>query len=379
MEERCLLAYLRLQNNSLIGPRCLSQTLTHFGSLGELIGTPDQQLIDSGFTGRQIEFLKDSSLFSANPESAEIEAAIQWQSTPGQQLICYESSDYPFLLKEIALPPPLLFCSGNLSLLETPICAIVGSRKASSYGLRIAKWIANELSQLGFTVISGLARGVDSAAHAGALLGSKNTIAVIGTGIDRVYPSSNQALAKQMHSEGLVVSEFALGAPPRAHHFPQRNRIISGLSLGVLVVEASLRSGSLITANLALEQNRNVFAIPGPVDSLSSAGCHKLLREGAKLVASAEDICEDLLNGWRTQSSTTQAIVPTAFPSSRSRGCQLSELERRVVEAITETNMLVDTIVAATRLEPSSVNHALMQLEIKGAVELCGGRVQRCD
>ncbi len=379
MEEPCLLAYLRLQNNPLIGPRCLSQTLTHFGSLTELIKTPDEQLIASGLSARQIDSFKDSLLFSAEPESTDMEAAIEWQSSSEHQLICYESSDYPFLLKEIAIPPPLLFCAGNLGLLETPACAIVGSRKASSYGLRIAKWVANELSQLGFTIISGLARGVDAAAHAGALLGSKNTIAVIGTGIDRVYPSSNQALANQVFDGGLVISEFALGAPPRAHHFPQRNRIISGMSLGVLVVEASLRSGSLITANLALEQNRNVFAIPGQVDSLNSAGCHKLLKDGAKLVSSAEEICEDLLNEWGTQSFKASLGAPMVCSSLSTKKDQLSALEWRVIEAITESNMLVDTVIAATQLEPSVVNHALMQLEIKGAVEVSSGRVQRCD
>lgn len=378
MEEQSLLAYLRLLNNSLFGPYRLSQTLVHFGSLNRAIATPDDELQQLGYSLDQSQTLKDSALFSTEIESVDIERAIEWHSGSGCALITYESKFYPHLLKEIAIPPPLLFCSGRLSLLESACCAIVGSRDASRYGLRIAKWLAYELSLLGFTIVSGVARGIDAAAHHGALLGTRNSIGVIGTGIDRTYPSSNESLTRQLHSESLVISEFPLGSPPRANHFPQRNRTLSGLSIGVVVIEASLRSGSLITANLALEQNRTVFAVPGPIDSPRTEGCHKLLREGARLVTSPEDVCEELLSCWATPPKQT-AINQSAPGPQPAPFSDLSSKEQQILSAITENNMLIDSLVETTQLTPAFINSALTQLELKGAIEVKGGRVQRCN
>ena len=388
MEQSLLLAYLRLQTSPLFGPRLLSRLLVQAGSLSGLLATPEQTLLRTGCTSQQVALMKREALCCDQPETPELEQAMAWHGRPGQQLLCFESAQYPYLLRQIAVPPPLLYCAGNPVLLHTPICALVGSRKASHYGLRQARWIARELSALGLTIASGLARGIDAAAHAGALLASNNTIAVLGTGIDRVYPNSNRALAAEIRSRGLVLSEFPLGTAPRPPHFPQRNRIISGLSLGVVVVEASPRSGSLITAALAVEQNRNVLAVPGPIDHAQSAGCHRLLRDGAGLVTSPADICEELLSSWHHDSkaragllrATANAPQVDAYPDQQAQSpvpSQLSAVERRLLEAITEPDMLIDTVIEVTQLTPAAVNSALLQLEMKGLIQLQAGRLQR--
>ncbi|MDL1965359.1 MAG: DNA-processing protein DprA, partial [Candidatus Desulfofervidus auxilii] len=191
-------------------------------------------------------------------------------------------------------PPPLLYLKGEAELLNTPSIAIVGARRASFYGLKIATKLATNLAELGITVVSGLARGIDAAGHKGALQAGGNTIAVLGCGLDIVYPSENQKFYAKIEKEGVLISEFPLGTPPLSQNFPVRNRLISGLSLGVVVVEAALKSGSLITARLALEQGREVFAVPGPISNFYSKGTHALIKQGAKLVENVMDIVEEL-------------------------------------------------------------------------------------
>ncbi|WP_040260436.1 DNA-processing protein DprA [Pseudomonas massiliensis] len=225
-------------------------------------------------------------------------AGLRWLETPGHHLVAFDSPAYPALLQEISNPPPLLFVAGNPGLLESPQLAVIGSRRASRPGLDTARAFSTTLAQAGFVVTSGLALGIDGAAHQAALDIGGGTIAVLGSGLEHIYPQRHLGLARRIAEQGgALVSEFALGTPPAREHFPRRNRIISGLSLGVLVVEANLASGSLITARLAAEQGREVFAIPGSIHHPGVKGCHQLIREGAQLVESVHDILEGL-RGW---------------------------------------------------------------------------------
>ena len=226
--------------------------------------------------------------------NAGIEAALDWAAQPGNQLLTLADADYPQSLLSSDDPPMLLYAKGNTSTLNRPMLAVVGSRNATAQGVRDAEAFAQALGDAGLTIVSGLALGIDAAAHRGALATAAGTVAVIGTGADRLYPAKNEALARAIAEKGVVLSEFPLGTPALASNFPRRNRIIAGLGLGCLVVEAALRSGSLITARLAAESGREVFAIPGSIHSPLSRGCHQLIRQGAKLVESALDILEEL-------------------------------------------------------------------------------------
>ena len=224
----------------------------------------------------------------------EIEKALRWQKQDRHHLITIHCENYPPLLKEIPDPPPLLYVVGSVEDLSLPQIAIVGSRKASPGGKVMAKRLAEDLAVIGYSICSGMALGIDSESHLGALESQGKSVAVLGCGIDKIYPKSNSKLANLLAQQGALVSEFSLGTPPRPWHFPQRNRIISGLSQGVVVVEAAVKSGSLITARFALEQGREIFAVPGSPHNPQAKGCHYLLKNGAKLVEQAEDIIEEL-------------------------------------------------------------------------------------
>jgi DNA processing protein len=221
-------------------------------------------------------------------------AVAAWLDDPLNRVLTIADAEFPQALLNTADPPLLLYVKGRVDLLNARSLAIVGSRNASAQGVRNAEAFAQSISQAGFCVVSGMAHGIDSASHLGGLRGVGSTVAVVGTGLDKVYPAANRELAHRIAQDGVIVSEFPLGTPPLPANFPRRNRIISGLSLGCLVVEASLQSGSLITARLALEQGREVFAIPGSIHSPQTKGCHALIKQGAKLVESAQDILEEL-------------------------------------------------------------------------------------
>ena len=246
---------------------------------------------------------------AAESEVPAIEAVLHWLSDPLNHIVTLADEAYPQSLLNLPDPPTLLYVKGRLDLLNASSLAVVGSRNATTQGIRNAEAFASSASSDGLCIVSGMAQGIDTAAHRGGLQGSGSSIAVVGTGLDKVYPASNKELAHHLAQAGTIVSEFHLGTPPLAANFPRRNRIISGLSLGCLVVEASIQSGSLITARLALEQGREVFAIPGSIHSPQSKGCHALIKQGAKLVESVQDILEELGYRGTPAESTNQPLV----------------------------------------------------------------------
>lgn len=259
---------------------------------------PIKQLFQLSAQQLQACHLKEAQISALlNPDTALIQQSLDWcRSAPDKHIICFDDSRYPKQLKEISSPPLLLYAQGDTTLLSTPQIALVGSRKCTPYGQEKAYQFASELSKTGFTICSGLAVGIDGFAHQGALDKQGKTIAVLGTGLNNIYPKRHQKLAREIIEQGLLISEFWPNAPALPSNFPRRNRIISGLSLGVLVIEASRRSGSLITARYAVEQNRELFALPGSIDNSEACGCNLLIQQGAKLVTSQKDICNEYLH-----------------------------------------------------------------------------------
>jgi DNA processing protein len=292
----------------------------------------------------------------------------RWLDAAHHYLIMLGDSRYPQLLQQLPDAPLGLFVSGNPALLNTPQLAMVGSRNPSPYGRDIAAAFAKHLSQCGLGITSGLAAGIDAASHRGALAGGGNTLAVCGTGLDLTYPRSSEALAREIEARGALISEFPPGTPARKHHFPQRNRLISGLSLGTLVVEAALHSGSLITARLAGDQGREVFAIPGSIHSPMSKGCHQLIRQGAKLVDSAEDILSELgpLAGSLTHMSVTGA---NSLDSSGISQAPLDKDYKILLDALGFEPLGVDQLVVRSGLPAEAVASMLLILELENRIE----------
>jgi DNA processing protein len=296
--------------------------------------------------------------------------ALAWLAQPGHALVTLADAQYPKLLLEIADPPPVLYCRGRLELLNRPALALVGSRNASAQGGRDAERFARAFSEAGLTIVSGLAQGVDAAAHRGGLGGEGSTIAVLGTGADLVYPPANGALAAEIAERGLLVSEFPLGTRALAHNFPRRNRLISGLAQGCLVVEAALASGSLVTARAAAEQGREVFALPGSIHSPLAKGCHALIKSGAKLVESAEDVLAELAAFRRTGFASTRAPAEAAASGSDAAEPLLVQMGFDPVD--------VDSLCTRAGLPAEQVCAELLRLELAGRVAaLPGGLYQR--
>src|SRR5882672_2289682 len=300
---------------------------------------------------------------------------------PSHALITLADRDYPQSLLSIIDPPPVLFSVGRRELLNRPALAIVGSRSCSQLGAQTAEAFAYSLARSGLTIVSALALGIDAAAHRGALRAADEgeiapTVAVVGTGVDVVYPYGNRALTEQIRARGLVLSELPLAAGALAHNFPRRNRLLAGLARGVLVVEAALHSGSLISARLAAENGREVFAIPGSIHSPLSKGCHRLIREGAKLVDSAQDILEELSwGGAQTQSTAHGDVGAPAMPRELEL---LSASARQVLAALTHDPVDADQLATRTSLEIGALSAALLDLELAQHVErLPGNRYQR--
>ncbi|HEX2139035.1 MAG TPA: DNA-processing protein DprA [Woeseiaceae bacterium] len=304
------------------------------------------------------------------------EALKAWLAAPGNHIVEPGSPDYPELLHQIGDPPARLYVRGNLEALGLPSLAIVGSRNPTRGGMRNAYEFAKHLGASGFCIVSGLAEGIDSAAHEGALAADVPTVAWLGHGIDTIYPAVNRGLAERITARGALVSEFPLGSGPRRHHFPARNRLISGTSLGVLVVEAARRSGSLITARLAAEQGREVFAIPGSIHNALSRGCHQLIREGAKLVESADDIVGEIgpLAGHLMQNTQTATPSETTASTLLTQDPDYASL----LEALGHDPRSTDELAAESGLTIGQVSSMLLILELEGEIEaLHGGNYAR--
>lgn len=292
----------------------------------------------------------------------QVDADIKWLSTTDGHFIEASSTLYPALLREIADPPLGLFCLGDIDLLAQPKLAVVGSRHPSQYGRTVASRLAGEMANLGLVITSGMALGIDAIAHESGLKARGATIAVLGTGPDRIYPSQHERLYHEILQQGLLVSEFPPGTQVASWHFPQRNRVVTGLSLGTLVVEARLRSGSLISARLAMEQGREVFAVPGSVLSKLSEGCHQLLRDGAKLTAHWQDIVDELPAG---------QLLPADNPQPQPTG--LSHLQQRLLAALDHEVQPADTLAERLDLPPADILSGLVALEIMGLARARAG------
>lgn len=299
-------------------------------------------------------------------DDGKLAPTLRWLDDPLNHIVTLADAEYPRGLLEVPDPPPLLYVKGRLDLLNRPALAIVGSRNATPQGLANAELFAHFLSDSGLCVVSGMALGIDGAAHRGGLQGASSSIAVVGTGLDVVYPARHRALAHELAQKGALVSEFRLGTPSIAANFPRRNRIISGLAQGCLVVEAALQSGSLITARFAAEQGRDVFAIPGSIHSPLAKGCHHLIKQGAKLVESAQDILGEL--GYHAE---------PAIPS-RSEPADGTVEESTLVRCLGFDPVGIDALVACSGLTSDSVSAILLLMELDGRISsLPGGLYQR--
>ena len=299
--------------------------------------------------------------------NAQVEAALAWCSEPGNRILTLADPDYPPQLLEIPDPPVVLYVKGRTDLLAGTALAIVGSRNATPQGIANAESFARAASRAGVTIVSGLALGCDAAAHRGGLDGAGSTVAVIGTGADRIYPARNQALARAIAENGAIISEFRLGTPPLAANFPRRNRILAGLARGVLVVEAADRSGTLITARLAAEQGREVFAIPGSIHSPLSKGCHKLVKQGAKLVESAQDVLEEI-------------GILDAGDRAGAHDENLDEEARNLLDAMGYDPCDIDSLLERSGLTADALYPILLRMELDGRIAtLAGGLYQRIE
>lgn len=348
-----LASWLALTQIRGLGNEGLRKLLQTFGSPISILSTPANNL-------KQFVSPAVANSIAKGIDEPALVSVSEWLADPLNSIVTLADTDYPQTLLNIPDPPLLLYVKGNRSLLKHNALAIVGSRNASAQGLRNAEAFAHAASEADLCVVSGMAHGIDTAAHQGALRARGSSIAVVGTGLDKVYPSSNHELAHQLAHLGALVSEFSLGTPPLAANFPRRNRIISGLSLGCLVVEASLQSGSLITARMALEQGREVFAIPGSIHSPQAKGCHTLIKQGAKLVDHISDILDELMVFNQPPACTERLPEHPLFVHL---GFEPVDL---------------DTLSMLSNLTTDALSAILLQLELDGQVaSLPGGLFQR--
>ena len=325
-----------------------------------VFGNPQQTLAADYGSLNKIVPAAVAKCISEGGEREAIQPVLDWLADSANSVVTLADADYPQLLLQIADPPPLLYIKGRRDLLNRAALAVVGSRNATPQGIANAEDFSQALSDAGLTIVSGLALGIDAAAHRGGLRGAASSIAVIGTGLDIVYPARNRDLAHQLAQKGTLVSEFPLGTPAIGGNFPRRNRIISGISRGCLVVEAALHSGSLITARQALEQGREVFAIPGSIHSPLAKGCHTLIKQGAKLAESAQDILEEL--GWYAAAAAPHA----------------QETSAPLLEHLGFDPCSMDSLCMRSGLTAETLSAMLLQLELDGMVaSLPGGLYQR--
>ncbi|WP_133511205.1 DNA-processing protein DprA [Candidatus Thiosymbion oneisti] len=361
-----LRAWLILGRIPGVGPRVAGRLVEHFGDPIRVLATGRAELEAIGLKPALVDAVLD-------PPEAAADADLAWAEGEGVQILTRDDPRYPPLLAEVSTPPILLFVRGDPEVLKDPMLAIVGSRNPTPTGRETTSDFARYLAACGLTIVSGLAIGIDGAAHAGALEGGR-TVAVLGTGPDRVYPAAHRDLARRIAEKGALVTEYPPGTAPVGRNFPRRNRMISGLSLGTLVTEAALKSGSLITARYAVEQGREVFAIPGSIHNPLARGCHALIRDGAKLVESAADILEELapLLGPLTAETTEPDGSGSGDPGD------LDADYLRLLENLGHDPVSPDDLIRRTGLPAQDIASMLLLLELKGYVSSCpGGRYCR--
>lgn len=371
MDDRA--AWLRLTLCQGLGPATQRALLAAFG-------LPEQIFAAGRGAIAAVVGDKMADLVLAPPDHSRMEAALEWSAIDGNAIITLGDPHYPASLLDTADPPVLLYVKGDRTLLNRPALAMVGARSASPQGVANAEAFARSLAATGLTIVSGLALGIDAAAHRGALAEQDGTtVAVIGTGADRIYPARNKTLAHEIAARGAIVSEYPLGTPPLPHNFPRRNRIIAGMVRGVLIVEAAVGSGSLITARLANECGREVFAIPGSIHSPLARGCHRLIRDGAKLVETAQDVIDELSwGGARPQSGRFAPPAEPASSSVASAPATLPPEAARVLDAVGHDPVDLDTIAQRSGLTLDALYAILLPLELDGHISrLPGGRFQR--
>jgi len=348
-------AYLRVAE--------LQTLLDLYGTVDDIVCQPRSPLLASGLSAEKCDAI-------GSPDQKAINAALDWLEHDQHHLVAWGDDAYPEMFTQIPGPPLALYVNGRVEALHLPALAIIGSRNPTQGGLRNAHDFAKHLAGQGFAIVSGLAQGIDAAAHQGALDAGGQTVAFLGTGIDRVYPAVNRQLAHTITERGALVSEYPLGAPPERWHFPERNRLISGLGLGTLVVEAARRSGSLITARLAAEQGREVFALPGSIHNALARGCHKLIRQGAKLVETADDILSELrpLVGHMLEIADESVVKESMSPEPDDDYTELRKV-------LSHDPTSIDDLEKQSGLTIEQLSSMLLILELHGEVEsLSGGR-----
>jgi DNA processing protein len=362
--------WLIIVNAPSIGGASLIRLIDSMGGAAAVASASLQDLTRHGFSNKTAEAI-------ARPDEAAIESGLQWLSEPGHHLLGWDNDDYPALLRRIDGPPAALFVDGDPACLWQPQIAVIGSRNPTAGGLDHARDFATTLARQGMTITSGLASGIDSAAHVAALDTGTMTIAVNGTGLDIVYPASSRELASRIRSQGAMISELPLGSPPKRQHFPSRNRIISGLSLAVLVIEAGLNSGTLITARKAAEQGRDVFALPGSLHNPMAKGCHRLIREGARLIETTADIMQEL----GPVAAELHMEIRQRLEQSAGQDEAIKKPEQSTPHLLDDSDYSavwevlgfdpkpVDTIIEQSGLSAREVSSMLLMMELKGMVK----------
>jgi len=362
--------WLRMHEIQGLGRQTTYQLLKAFGSAEAIFAASHANL-------RKVVSDDIANQIKAETVSDQIKITLEWLAEPNNHLITLADKDYPRLLLETPDPPPILFAKGQLSCLQQPSIAIVGSRNPTAQGEKNAHDFAMLLAEFGFTIVSGLAIGIDAAAHRGALASNGKTIAVVGTGLDIVYPAKHRELAHEIIKQGLLISEFSLGTPSLPQNFVQRNRVISGLSMGCLVVEASLQSGSLITAKFATEQDRDVFAIPGSIHSPQSKGCHQLIKQGAKLVDAVQDIVHEL----KSEHFVSLAAMPLKknfIPAKNTSPEEIPHADKALLDLMSFEPVTVEYLLQHSGLTSDTLSSILISLELDNKIaSMPGGRYQR--
>jgi DNA processing protein len=361
-KEEDHLFWLALAHIQGLGCASTKKLVEHLGGPKQIFAASEKQL--SEVTGIDQRAIRGILGFSGWNQVRE-----DWlrAERAGATLISLADELYPSRLRRIPDPPPVLYAKGSVRENDEKAIAVVGSRSASEYGRRITRHLCRDMASLGFTVVSGMARGIDGVAHAAALEGGGRSVAVLGSGVDVIYPGEHKDLYHRIIQAGAVISELPMGTPPYSYNFPSRNRLISGLCLGVMVVEATEKSGSLITARLALEQGREVFAVPGEAGSSRSRGTHRLIREGAKLVEAVEDIVEEiapqLLSICKATTTEVRPLPPETAPETR-----------KILELVSVTSRQIDELIEASGLSSAQVAGILLDLEIRGYLKQLPGK-----